>query len=177
MLRGYGGNDTYIVDRDNVDIEEEAGGGKDTAIVSLCDHFDLTYELENMVIEAGTRAAQGNRAANTVWLNVAGVSVATAEGNDTVYGSTGSDNAAGGSGIDSLFGNAGSDYLWGEEGDDKFYGDSGRDGLVGGKGRDLLTGGGGFDNFQYKHSTDSGITGATRDIILTSWPGRFAITK
>lgn len=166
VLRGYDGNDTYIVDRENVDIEEEAGGGTDTAIVSLCDHFSLTYELENMVIGEGTRGAQGNRAANTVWLNAAGVSVFTAEGNDTVHGSSGADNVGGGNGIDSLFGNGGSDYLWGDEGNDKLYGDAGRDGLVGGKGRDLLTGGGGYDNFQYKHSTDSGLVGSSRDLIL-----------
>ena len=64
-----------------------------------------------------------------------------------------------------LYGNAQNNTLNGGDGADIIGGLGGDDHLNGGAGRDLLTGGTGNDTFVYQSISDSGITGATRDII------------
>ena len=55
-----------------------------------------------------------------------------------------------------LSGGAGDDWLWGEDGDDK---------LDGGEGIDVLTGGAGADTFVFRHTSDTGSSLSTADLI------------
>jgi Ca2+-binding RTX toxin-like protein len=64
-----------------------------------------------------------------------------------------------------LAGNAMANTLSGLGGDDKLVGGDGDDTIVGGGGADVLTGGGGADAFKFLATSDSGLTGATRDRI------------
>lgn len=61
-------------------------------------------------------------------------------------------------------GNAGDNRLEGLAGSDTLRGEGGNDVLVGGSGRDVLTGGDGADTFVFA-TGDTGVTGATRDIV------------
>src|SRR6185312_5956836 len=71
-----------------------------------------------------------------------------------------------GNGLDNrLYGNDDNNTLSGAGGDDILGGLGGDDHLIGGAGRDLLTGAVGADTFVYQALSDSGTTGATRDII------------
>ena len=55
-----------------------------------------------------------------------------------------------------LSGGPGDDWLWGEDGDDK---------LDGGEGIDVLTGGAGADTFVFRHTSDTGASLTTADLI------------
>jgi Ca2+-binding RTX toxin-like protein len=108
-----------------------------------------------------------------------GVPANTAFGTD-ISGSakdtiTGFENANGGLGQDFIFGsaagntlkgNAGFDLLIGFGGKDTLDGGPGNDFLFGGAGKDQLTGGLDADTFAYNALSDSGITAATRDVII-----------
>jgi Ca2+-binding RTX toxin-like protein len=71
-----------------------------------------------------------------------------------------------------LYGNDNNNIHIGLEGDDIIGGLAGNDTIIGGAGRDLLTGGAGADSFVYQAITDSGTTGATRDIIYDFTQGQ-----
>jgi len=71
-----------------------------------------------------------------------------------------------GNGLDNrLYGNDDNNVLSGGDGADILGGLGGNDHLIGGAGRDLLTGGAGNDVFVYQSISDSGTSGASRDII------------
>ena len=76
-------------------------------------------------------------------------------------------NVINGDGIaDVMSGLDGNDILRGFAGDDRLLGGGGKDTINGGLGRDILAGGGGGDEFVYKATADSGLTGLTSDRIL-----------
>jgi Ca2+-binding RTX toxin-like protein len=95
-------------------------------------------------------------------------------GNDTITASNGADVIVGGAGLDIIGGNGGNDTVNGGDdtdridggsGDDRLNGGLGIDGLTGGLGRDVMTGGGEVDIFDFNAIAETGITGATRDVI------------
>ena len=87
------------------------------------------------------------------------------DGNDALLGGNGQDVLFGGNQNDTLNGNDGNDILYGEAGNDQLFGDAGNDILAGGLGRDYEVGGAGVDRFKFSALTDSGVTGATADML------------
>ena len=95
-------------------------------------------------------------------------------GDDLIRGQGGRDLLNGGNGQDVLFGgnhndyvngNAGNDILYGEAANDQLFGELGTDTLVGGIGKDYMVGGANADTFKFTSLADSGVTGATADMI------------
>lgn len=145
------------------------GGGNDTldasgyTMAQTIDLHDGSFSsigglTHNIGIAVGTTIenAIGGRGADTLIANDAG---------DTLNGGAGNDILTGGAGNDILIGGNGNNTLNGGGGDDRLTGGTGNDTLVGGAGRDILTGGGGSDIFKFLSAGDSGVTGATRDVI------------
>ena len=87
------------------------------------------------------------------------------DGNDFLYGEGGKDTIKGQFGNDKVFGGDGDDTLFGNEGIDTLKGGAGSDILVGGEEKDVLVGGADADIFRYADAADSGLTGATMDVI------------
>ncbi|MCE3272365.1 MAG: Hemolysin-type calcium-binding region [Ramlibacter sp.] len=108
-LEGGGGNDTYVINRDDL-IIEAAGGGTDLVQSSI------TYRL----------------VANVEDLELTG----TAKLNGT--GNTGNNGMTGNSGNNKLSGLGGNDFLSGGQGNDILVGGTGRDILLGGGGNDTF---------------------------------------
>ena len=108
-LAGGDGNDTYVVNRKDV-IVEEAGGGIDLVRSSIS--WWLGANLEHLEL-TGTRGSSGtgNSANNKITGN---------EGNNELSGMGGNDMLRGGLGDDVLTGSAGGDTLVGGGGDDTF---------------------------------------------------------
>lgn len=108
-LEGGGGNDTYVINRDDV-IIEAAGGGRDLVQSSI------THRL----------------VANVEDLELTG----TAKLNGT--GNTANNKMTGNAGNNKLSGLGGNDFLSGGQGNDVLVGGTGRDILVGGGGNDTF---------------------------------------
>jgi Ca2+-binding RTX toxin-like protein len=82
----------------------------------------------------------------------------------------------GGGGNDTMTGGLGADSLFGLAGNDRLIGGAGDDLLTGGLGRDVMTGNAGIDRFDVNSVAESGISGATRDII-TDFAAGTALTS
>jgi len=121
---------------------------------------DLTY--------TGTSdfTGSGNGLDNMLTGNIGNDSLSGLAGLDTLHGGAGNDTLNGGDGNDLLNGDAGNDSLLGGAGNDDLNGGDGTDILVGDAGADRLRGGAGADRFVLTSAADSGITNATRDVIL-----------
>jgi Ca2+-binding RTX toxin-like protein len=105
QFEGGIGNDTYVVD-DNEVIDEGVDEGNDTVIVAVeLNYTIIGTQVENVVLTAGG-SATGNDLANSL------------------TGSDGDDGLNGRAGNDTLNGGLGSDILSGEEGDDTYHVDS-----------------------------------------------------
>jgi serralysin len=87
-------------------------------------------------------------------------------------GGYGSDSLIGNDAANRLYGGAGHDVLRGSAGSDLLSGQAGNDLLAGGAGRDRLSGGAGLDVFDFDRATDSGLSAATRDVILDFMRGQ-----
>jgi hypothetical protein len=85
------------------------------------------------------------------------------DGTDTYIGGLFTDSVNGDLGADGISGNGGADFLRGGDGADKITGGAGRDWLWGWDGTGANDGD--VDTFYYNALSDSGITGATRDVI------------
>jgi serralysin len=107
-------------------------------------------------------------AANTATgANISGFAKDTIFGFENVIGGSGNDTIHGSAAANALEGGGGgNDILLGFGGNDTLHGGAGADSLVGGKGKDQLTGGPDTDFFRYSALSDSGITAATRDLIV-----------
>jgi hypothetical protein len=88
---------------------------------------------------------------------------------------TGFEHARGGAGGDTIFGSglanvldggANNDNLFGFGQNDTLVGGAGMDMLFGGAGMDMLIGGTEADRFFYEAASDTGLTAATRDVIM-----------
>jgi Ca2+-binding RTX toxin-like protein len=106
---GGDGNDTYVVNRADV-IVEEVGGGNDSVNSSIT--WRLGANLENLEL-SGTRgiSGTGNSANNKITGN---------DGNNKLMGLGGNDVLTGGLGNDVLTGGVGKDVLVGGGGDDTY---------------------------------------------------------
>ena len=169
-----GGNDTYIATGSaGTDGNDTVDGGTGT------DLFDASASLDAVYINLDTAdhdltpallPASAFVAKNTA----IGLAIASA-GTDKV---TGFESAKGGGGDDILYGSAaanaldggpGSDFLLGFAGNDILTGGGDADTLVGGTGKDTLSLGGAdasVDKVIYLSTADSGVTKATRDVII-----------
>ena len=104
-----------------------------------------------------------------------GQGVDTLTGFEGIRGSNSADNLAGDNlnnrieglnGDDKIFGRGGTDTLIGGSGRDNINGGAGIDTITGGAAGDTLNGSTGADIFNYDLVSDSGLTAATRDLIL-----------
>ena len=99
VMRGLGGNDTYIVDNRNDVVDESGGSGADT-VLSRVD-FILTDGVENLTLTGtGNRSGTGNDLFNHLIGNSGDNTLWGAAGNDTLDGAEGADRMLGGTGND-----------------------------------------------------------------------------
>ncbi|RVT98957.1 hypothetical protein EOD42_02270 [Rhodovarius crocodyli] len=134
-MTGGTGDDTYVVDDIGDRVIEEAGGGNDTAFVTV-NGFTLGAGIE-LTYLYGATSITGSASDEVI--------VA-----DAVLGGT----LHGGGGQDVLWGQAGNDNLFGDEGNDILRGGAGDDVLNGGAGNDQLVGGTGADTFVFSAGHD-----------------------
>ncbi len=171
-VAGGGGDDTYIVDRTDIDLLENVAEGIDT--VQSAVGFKLGDNFENLTLLGdGNIRGIGNVDANTLTGNIGDNRLRGHDGADSINGGDGDDKVWGGAGLDTIHGDAGEDILrggrhndviygddaddvlYGNANNDRLYGGRGDDRLVGGAGRDLLNGGQGQDVFVFNRMIDS----------------------
>lgn len=134
-LDGGAGNDIYYVNSLNDLVIERVNGGIDT--IRSRGSYVLPENVENLVLLSGTYGT-GNAGKNFI---------------------VGNDDA------NVLSGLSGDDHLSGKAGNDRLSGGFGRDILEGGAGADTLFGGAGADVFIWRHISETGIQGATSDLV------------
>jgi Ca2+-binding RTX toxin-like protein len=105
--------------------------------------------------------------------DIAGAQKDTISGFESASGGSGNDRLHGTSKANQLQGQGGNDELRGYAGNDRLEGGFGEDTLEGGAGKDTLWGGADGDWFVYTSIKDSGVTAATRDIIMDFAPDGF----
>jgi len=98
--------------------------------------------------------------------DVAGAFKDTITGFENAKGGTLNDFIHGSGVVNTLDGGNDNDFLFGYAGNDTLLGGAGADTLIGGRGKDVLTGGSEADLFYFLSIKDSGITAATRDVIV-----------
>jgi Ca2+-binding RTX toxin-like protein len=150
-MAGGTGNDTYTVDNTHDVVDETGGDGIEKVLSSV------TFNL------AGSRAL-----GDVEHLTLTGADAINGTGNaldNAITGNASANSLYGADGNDTLKGGAGNDKLVGGTGNDKLYGGDHVDLLAGSEGKDILTGGVGADTFDYNSLADSGLSGATRDVI------------
>ena len=98
-MRGFAGNDTYVVDNGSDRVEEQAGGGVDTVRSSV--GYTLGTHIERLIL-TGSAAINGtgNGLANILTGNSAANILKGAAGNDLLDGQGGADTMYGGDGND-----------------------------------------------------------------------------
>jgi Ca2+-binding RTX toxin-like protein len=106
---GGGGDDTYYVTDPGDVVNEDAGGGFDTVVVST--DWTLADYIEAVQLLGSGHALGGNAAANELSGN---------SGDDTLDGGAGDDTELGGDGADVLVSGDGFDILSGGSGDDRY---------------------------------------------------------
>ncbi|UJW73562.1 calcium-binding protein [Rhizobium sp. SL42] len=100
VLRGGTGDDIYVVDVENVVIDEELDEGVDTVRVSLS-AYTLQDHIENVVFTgAGSFAITGNSGNNLLAGGAFQDSLMGGAGNDVLVGGAGADSLDGGDGFD-----------------------------------------------------------------------------
>ena len=110
IMRGDGGDDTYIVDNAGDIIGETPGNGTDTVQASV--GYTLAPNVENLILTGGVAInGTGNAQNNALTGNIAANVLKGGFGNDTLNG---------GDGDDTLFGDGGNDLLTGGAGADRF---------------------------------------------------------
>lgn len=133
-LQGGAGNDTYIIARNDV-IIEQAGGGIDLVQSSIS--HTLGANIENLTLTGTTNLnGTGNGANNSITGNAGANRLGGLGGNDTLTGAAGNDTLDGGLGNDRLIGGDGTDSLIGGDGNDTLDGGLGNDTMAGGLGND-----------------------------------------
>lgn len=170
-----GGNDTYRIGGSEGDGNDTADGGAGIDTLNLTevsigyDFYDASTGGVYVNLDEGlVRGAPGNAA------NLFGFDLIS--NFENVTGGDFADQITGSVAANRLWGGLGDDLLTGLAGNDSLRGGQGSDTLEGDKGRDLLTGGLGADIFLFAAATDSGVTRATRDVILDFTPGEDKIS-
>ena len=109
-MRGYGGDDLYIVDNAGDVIGETPGNGTDTVQASVS--YTLAPNVENLILTGGVAInGTGNAQNNAISGNIAA---------NVLKGGFGNDVLSGGGGNDTLFGDGGNDLMTGGSGADRF---------------------------------------------------------
>ncbi len=145
-LTGGTGDDFYVVSDANASIVEQAGEGRDRALVFV-DNYTVGANVEEAHVGANVNAITGNDTGIAMFArNGRALTISGGTGNDSLYGA---DQA------DTLNGGHGDDFLRGRGGVDALNGGDGNDTLVGEFGADVLTGGLGDDRYLI---SDSGAT-------------------
>jgi serralysin len=176
-----GGSQAEVIsDYDGADIYN-LGGGNDTYIATGNEGSD---GIDIVNGGAGIDTYKALSATNPVFINLDtvphnGLPANRAFGNDVAGGAadivTNFENVLGTLFDDIIYGNAADNVLNGIEGSDELFGLAGNDTLMsgreptvldGGRGKDTLTGGHDHDVFKYDSLKDSGVTKATRDVII-----------
>lgn len=164
QLIGGLGDDTYIVDADDI-IIEQVGEGTDLVRASITYSLAAIQNVENLAL-SGSAAIDGtgnslnnrltgNAAANTLNGGSGNDILSGGAGNDTLNGEDDTDTLSGGAGNDTLNGGNGADRLNGDDGDDILNGGSGNDMLNGGSGNDSMSGGSGDDTYIVDSASDN----------------------
>ncbi|MDZ4392586.1 MAG: calcium-binding protein, partial [Cypionkella sp.] len=98
-LEGFGGNDSYVVDRLTDVVIEQAGGGSDT-VIAMVNAYVLVAEVEHLVLGASVARGSGNALNNSLLGNGSSNRFEGMDGNDTLNGGVGNDTLIGGAGND-----------------------------------------------------------------------------
>jgi len=110
VLKGLGGNDTYLVGAGDVAVELAGGGTSD--VVRALVTYRLGSNLEHLVlVSAGNQNGTGNTLANSIIGNAR---------TNILDGGIGNDSLDGKAGADILIGGAGADFMTGGTGNDTF---------------------------------------------------------
>lgn len=134
-LQGGAGNDTYVIARNDVIIEQANGG---TDLVQSSISYVLGANVENLTLTgSAVLNGTGNGINNLIAGNVAANRLTGHGGNDTLNGVAGNDTLDGGVGNDRLIGGDGTDSILGGDGNDTLDGSAGNDTMAGGLGNDL----------------------------------------
>jgi Ca2+-binding RTX toxin-like protein len=135
-LIGGANNDTYVIARNDV-IIEQPGGGID--VVQSAISYRLGANLENLVLTgAAGLSGIGTAVGNVITGNAGSNRLSGLDGSDVLNGLAGNDTLDGGTGNDRLLGGADNDSLVGGIGNDTLDGGAGIDTLAGGDGNDLF---------------------------------------
>ncbi|WP_158968323.1 calcium-binding protein [Chachezhania sediminis] len=148
----YGGNgdDTFVIDNDELVISESAGADTGTDTLRSSVSIDMADNIEILKL-TGSRNIDGT--------GTGAADVMTGNSGDNVLrGRAGYDTLDGRDGDDVLRGQKGDDTIDGEEGDDRLIGNAGNDILTGGAGDDILIGGVGKDRM-FGDGTGAGDAG------------------
>jgi Ca2+-binding RTX toxin-like protein len=152
-LDGGAGNDTYIVDANDLIVADP--GGTDS-VVAWDTSWTLGAGLDNLTLRQTARV-DGSSATGNELNNI--IDVSTLDHSGAVHGMAGNDTIFGGQHSGALFGDDGNDVLHGEV-------TTSLSGLDGGAGDDTLiagstgsmTGGTGADRFVFLHTTGNNVT-------------------
>jgi beta-glucanase (GH16 family) len=99
-FQGGGGDDTYMVDRANDKVQENALSGVDT-VLSTSPTFTLPSEVENLtLVGAAPQTGIGNGLNNILIANNYGSTLSGGDGNDILIAGLGPDILTGGTGVD-----------------------------------------------------------------------------
>lgn len=173
-----GGSDTFVLGGGNDYLSAifgifdgndvfDGGAGNDT--YSVFSDLDLVINLDTVAHNYGLfPGGEPLRPAGTVSQIGAppGSVVEKVRGFENASGGNGNDHIYGTASANILLGGGGINVVFGYGGNDTLVGGNDLDVLVGGLGKDLLTGNLGTDYFSYSSIRDSGITAATRDVIM-----------
>jgi Ca2+-binding RTX toxin-like protein len=120
-LQGSGGDDTYEVRVGDL-VDESAGGGRDTVLVSASYSLSASAEIEIMKLSGISSKTSAHLTGSDTNNEILGHG-----GKNTLTGRSGNDVLKASSGNDTLKGDAGADTLYGGNGNDKLYGGKGTD--------------------------------------------------
>lgn len=178
VLKGFGGNDTYVYDS-ALDIFEEGGGEDTIQFGSGVTVYDLTIADDGtddtlITLDSGVDEIllSHNRHANTdyqfEYLRFDdGMMLNFTDYNNWIYGLTSGETISGTSSDDTILADAGNDIVSGGNGNDQIDGGEGNDDLRGGGGDDILYGGNGDDILRSQGGNDIMYGGAGADLFIT----------
>ncbi len=119
QLWGNQGNDFYLIDSNDVIVEQENEGEDAVIIVNQMPSYTLENNFENLINRYGAALhGIGNGLANKLYGGSSNDYFEGLDGNDILQGFAGDDILSGGNGNDSLNGGEGQDTLIGGNGDD-----------------------------------------------------------
>ncbi len=144
---GMKGNDTFDMGggNDTIGYQHEYDAGSRKGVVVNLSNADVSANIGNGKITA-----------------LSGKALDSFGNTDTLKGV---ENITGTRYADYIVGNKHGNLLLGGAGNDVLFGLDGKDVLVGGQGRDIMLGGDGIDVFRFYHSSDTGATQGSRDVI------------